>query len=527
MIGRLLRGSFWLALKTPVQVVIAFWSIPLIVQAIGPDANGAYNFAWGFGFIQFLLEFGMSSALQRQVSHSWTCGDREAVSRTVACGTVFYAIIAVVQAAALAGIALIAAPQSSYTGDSLTLAIRLLWLQALVAPCYGLSAVASSVLQAARRYEFLPRLELLVVILRFVVLVAGLRIGLDFFLIVATQTFVQICLLMVPAVWVMIRELGVMPRFRGANWADFRELMTMSGYLFMIQLSVVLADRIDTTILGFALPEGVAGPATTVYGVVSKPFTQIRQTGWTLTYLVMPAVASLAAAKDNVALERIKYDGTRLLVALLTPIALLAAIDASPFLSLWMGPAYAAHAGLLRLFLIALLPLVLSVLVQTCIGLGQIRVIALAALIGSLVNLPLSYFLTVRIGVAGVIWGTVLTTLVSNLLVPGAFAFRALDVRLRSFIARTLSAPLSGAVALGLTCYLLRRNGFDPDPLGAWASSLSSGVEGRAAQIARALPFLFDLTAGCLAYAAGYLAAPNGRADARTVLTALRRRVRG
>ena len=63
-----MRGTFWLALKTPVQVVIALWSIPLTQKYIGPVANGDYVFAWGFGYIQFLLEFGMGSALRHRIA---------------------------------------------------------------------------------------------------------------------------------------------------------------------------------------------------------------------------------------------------------------------------------------------------------------------------------------------------------------------------------------------------------------------------------------------------------------------------
>ena len=60
-------------------------------------------------------------------------------------------------------------------------------------------------------------------------------------------------------------------------------------------------------------------------------------------------------------------------------------------------------------------------------------------------NLPISCYLTSRLGVAGVIWGTVITTLFSNLLVPGIYVFRELQIDLRTFLSRrTLSAPLSG-----------------------------------------------------------------------------------
>ena len=62
VLGRLMSGTFWMALRTPLQAVLAFFSIPLIIGAIGPKASSAYAFAWGFGFFQFLFEFGKDSS---------------------------------------------------------------------------------------------------------------------------------------------------------------------------------------------------------------------------------------------------------------------------------------------------------------------------------------------------------------------------------------------------------------------------------------------------------------------------------
>ena len=139
---------------------------------------------------------------------------------------------------------------------------------------------------------------------------------------------------------------------------------------------------------------------------------------------------------------------------MLLPVALLAWIYAGPFLTLWVGdrlgydaarrgPADAALPGRRRSRWCSSVP------VQMAIGMNRIEVIALAALAGSLVNLPLSYYLTRRLGVAGVIWGTVLTTLFSNLLVPGVYVFRVLEIRPRTYLTRTLGAPLAGAAAAG------------------------------------------------------------------------------
>ncbi|MHC5543680.1 lipopolysaccharide biosynthesis protein, partial [Singulisphaera rosea] len=320
VLGRLMSGTFWLAFRTPIQVVLTLWQTRLILEAYGVKQSGAYGFAWGFGFLQFLLEFGIGSALQRHISDTWTRGDREAVDRTIACGMNFYAAMAVFQVAALMGVAYWALPHQHYTGDSYQLVVKLLWLQAVTAPCYGLTMVVSSVLQAARRYDFIPKIEVFVVLLRFALLWGGVRVGLDFFTVVVLQTAAQVFLSLGPAIWIMARELGHIPHFRGARLADFAALFHISFYMFLIQLSVVLADKIDTTILGFALTPEVGLEANGIYLVISKPFTQVRQTGWMLASMVMPAVASLAAACDERALDRVKYDGPRLHIAGLVPV---------------------------------------------------------------------------------------------------------------------------------------------------------------------------------------------------------------
>jgi hypothetical protein len=540
VLSRLLSGTFWLALRVPLHVIFSLWTTRLVLQAIGPGMGGAYRFAWGFGFFQMLFEFGISSALQRQISDSWTRGDREGVDRAVACGMNFYAGMALVQVAALLVVAYGFLPLSQFApgsgsmaGQSLTLQalgdpghglsaavaqvgqyqfiLKLLWLQIFTAPCYGLSVVVSSVLQAARRYDLIPRFEVAITILRFVVLFLGVASGVDFFWIVVAQIAVQVGLSLGPGLWVMVHDLGHLPHFTGARLADYKALLHVSFFMALIQISVVLGDKVDTTILGFMHPD--PGRANMVYDVVSKPFLQLRQTGWMLAYMVMPAVASLAAARDLRGLERIKYDGTRLHLGGLLPIGLLGFLYAGPFLSLWVGNRLgydAAREGpLMQLFLTAAIPLVLSVPVQMAIGINRIEVIALAAIAGSLVNLPVSCYLTARIGVAGVIWGTVLTTFFSNLLIPGLYVFRVLDIDVRTYLKRTLGAPLAGAMALVAATWLLRQ----AFPVAYPGDTL----------LTRSLPLVIHLSVGTLAYAVGYLLVPAGRGDVIELWGKLRR----
>ncbi|MFO0950506.1 MAG: oligosaccharide flippase family protein [Isosphaeraceae bacterium] len=399
--------------------------------------------------------------------------------------------------------------------------VKLLWLQAVTAPCYGLSVVVSSVLQAARRYDFIPRLELGVILGRFVVLYVGVNAGFDFFHVVATQTAVQIGMALLPALWVMVRELGYAPRFRGALASDYKSLLHISFFVFLLQLSVVLADKVDKIVLGVALsaPGSPADPAAAiaVYDVVSKPFLQVRQSGWMLAYFVMPAVASLVAARDVRGLERVKYDGTRLHLSAILPVGLLAFVYAAPFLTLWVGDRLeydaAREAPLVRLFLVAAIPLILSVPVQTGLGMNRVAVVAVSALAGALVNLPISYVLTQRMGVAGVIWGTVLTTLFSNLLVPGVYLFRVLEIDPWRFLSRTLAPLAAGGVGLLVVAGVLNL---------VWP--LSPTPAHGVSPPSRWLPLVIQLSLCCLAYAACYLATPTGRRDAHEILTKLRLR---
>nr|WP_303652903.1 oligosaccharide flippase family protein [Paludisphaera mucosa] len=513
VLGRLFNGTLWLALRVPLQIVFSLWTTRLILETIGKDQLGAYSFAWNFGFLQMLFEFGVSSALQRQISQYWTKGDKAGVDRTVACGLTFYTATAFVQIVALLAIAYLALPFSEYRGHpSYDLIVKLLWIQVVTSPCYGFSVVVSSVLQAARRYEFIPRIEFAITILRFLALLIGLKSGVPFFWVVVMQTAIQVGLSLGPAVWVMTRELGQSLSFRGARWEDYKALGHVSFYMALMQVSVILADKIDATILGFVIPD--PGQANAVYDVVSKPFLQLRQTGWMLAYMVMPAVASLVAARDERSLERVKYDGTRMHAASILPIGLLGFLYASPFLTLWVGdrlgrPA-AEVAPLMRLFLTAAIPLILSVPVQMAIGFNKIPVIALAALGGAIVNLPISYYLTKQIGVAGVIWGTVVTTFFSNLIIPGVYVSRVLAIDPRVFLRRTLGPPLAGAAALIAAVGLLNL----AFPVTFPGTSLAT----------RAAPLLLHLSVGALAYLVGYALTPTGRDDLAQLRAKLSRR---
>ena len=109
------------------------------------------------------------------------------------------------------------------------------------------------------------------------------------------------------------------------------------------------------------------------------------------------------------------------------------------------------------------------------------------------------------------IWGTVLTTLISNLLIPGVYLFRILEIRPAEFLARTLSAPLCGGLALVAACT-------------AFQGLVPPGPAEVGSMAGRSLPFLANLAVGSLAYVAGYIIPVAGRGDLTAIARKLGRR---
>ena len=387
------------------------------------------------------------------------------MNRAIACGTSFYAAMALVQVAVLASIAYLAVPHSPAFGSG---ELYQVGRQASLAPGAhgpllrpvggrlerapgGASVLVHSQARACGRAS-----------VRFLVLVVGVSLGSDFFGIVIGQTIVQIGLTLCPALWVMVRELGYTLHFTGARRADYLDLMHFSVYVFLIQLSVVLADKIDTTILGFALSEKAAEDG--VQCVPGHQQTIHADSPDGLDALVhgharggKPGRRARPPRPRPAQVRRSQASYRRTLTRCAPGVRLCGPVPVALLFGGRLPGGAGTYAWLMQLFLVAALPLLISVHVQMAIGMGKIRLIAFSALAGSLVNLPISCALTLRFGdVSGVIWGTVVTTLFSNLLVPAIYVFRVLEIRPATYLARTLGAPAAGALALLSVSWIVR-----------------------------------------------------------------------
>jgi O-antigen/teichoic acid export membrane protein len=105
---------------------------------------------------------------------------------------------------------------------------------------------------------------------------------------------------------------------------------------------------------------------------------------------------------------------TKYTALIMFPILIIAYVHAEDVIRIWMGDGFAVSVGLSKLFIVSLFFVsIVSSGTEMMIGLNRIRELILVAGIASIVNLLVSIILVRNIGVAGVVVGTVVGSIIT------------------------------------------------------------------------------------------------------------------
>lgn len=196
------------------------------------------------------------------------------------------------------------------------------------------------------------------------------------------------------------------PRVRAFDRGTAIRLLRAGGQFFVIQLAIIVAFNSDAVIVAQLVgPRGVAE-----YGVVARLFAiPIGLVALGLAPL-WPAYGEAAARGDEVWIRRTLRATTMWAIVGGGIGAIGIVIAARPLIALWVGgevdPAFALILGFGVWVVLNAAGTSVAMFLN---GLGNIRLQALSAVAMAGTNVLLSVALTARFGVAGVIWGTVLS----------------------------------------------------------------------------------------------------------------------
>ena len=435
-----------------VNAVLAIALTPIFLRDLGAEQYGIWLLAatltFSAGFLS-LAELGLNQASVRFVAEALSRDDQREVNEVVSTTTVVYAVLGVFLAVLLVALASVATTLFDVTPalrDTARAVFIVVGLQiALDLPASGVMTA----LEGAQRYGILRVID---VGLRVVwAAVSAVLVALGHGVMVLAWTALATSAVSLAASVIVSRRSDPPLRLglRFVTRRMFRRLARSGTSTMGLRIMGVVYSQMDRIIIGVAL----AATAVAAYEVAYKIHAAAALTLGVMPSAVLPAAAFIGASGDDSRLRGLYVKGTRYSLAIGLPIIVGGIVFARPLIATWVGTDYTDVTGAARLFLVyPALALALVVGQTMLIGLGRMREMLRFHLVAVVTNLIVSSLLVGRIGIIGVIWGTV----VGYLLLWVPFTRLLLDqfgVSFGSWL-RTVAAPVAPGIAVQVVASL-------------------------------------------------------------------------
>ncbi len=185
-----------------------------------------------------------------------------------------------------------------------------------------------------------------------------------------------------------------------------RDLLHLGGLFFVLQLAGAVAFSSDNIVL-----TRILGPeAVPQYAVPSKLFSLVTIVSSFVTAPLWPAYGEALEKRDFVWIRKTLYRSLTIVATISFTMSTLIVIFARHLLSAWVGSQI--HTSLLLLFSIAVWVVVSAISGTVAMflnGVSVIRFQVIFALIGGSANICLSIVLTRKLGIPGVVLGSIVT----------------------------------------------------------------------------------------------------------------------
>jgi O-antigen/teichoic acid export membrane protein len=215
-------------------------------------------------------------------------------------------------------------------------------------------------------------------------------------------------------------------RLTKPRWEVLRKIWSYSVYTFLLGIAVQLVYQSDNLVVGAF----VTASAVTFYSIGNSLCRYTQQIISAMTATFTPAASMFEAAGDTSRLRALYFNGTRATMALSLPIVITLIIRGGSFIGLWMGPQYSRTSGTVLAILATslLFSLQNNVAMAIAFGVEKHKTPAKWAIAEAIANLTLSIILARRLGMYGVAIGTLVPSLVIQLIMWPLYVSRLVDV---------------------------------------------------------------------------------------------------
>lgn len=453
---RLLFGTILTAISSGWAIIISFFLTPFLIQNLGKESYGIWvlvtSFTAASGFLS-LLDLGIQSSIVKFVAEYHAKQEQERLAQVITAGLYFFLGMGLLGAIGIAVFNWLfftkifsLPPSLAKVGQSLLFILAI--QNILEFPCL----IFLAVLEGLQQFVFLRILNILqtslYAILCVFMIVSGygvVSLGIAMLVVSAAKLLCAIII-----VWRILPSLSLVQRF---DKTLLFGVIRFSGGMFFVRILAVFYNQMDKIIIGTMLTSTLLTDYDIAYKVQLLALIAIS---FVNPQIVAPA-SSLYATKDYIRLQELFLKGTKYSLALCLPVIVSAFVLAESIIQIWIGPDYTYNTFITQLFLSSVFFIAAIAVGQNILfGIGHIRTVLLIMLPNVGVNLLISIILASRIGVAGVIWGTVIGTII--VFFPYLWYYlKTLEIPLSRFLREVVIPTYPIALVFGLVLFLAHR----------------------------------------------------------------------
>ncbi len=403
---------------TVANMAVGFFLSPFILHRLGNIAFGVWTLAVSVVGYMSLLDLGMQNSVLRFVSQGHIKKDHQSASEAISAALWVRVQISGLIILLSAGLAAVFPLVFKIPPDLVSDAQKAIILIGATNAIFMSVGVVGGVLSALNRYDLQNSIVLLQTAVRVIGVVIVLRSG-HGIVAIALCELVAVMIGSFFQVWIARRlypELRM--QMNKPKRETLRKIWSYSSYVFLTSVAVLLVYQTDNLVVGAF----VSTTAVTFYAIANNLCRYVTQVVGSMGNTFMPAASTYEAAGDSAGLLMLYKNGTRATLAVSLPILITLILRGPAFIGLWMGPQYAHSSGIVLIILS--IPLIFAFANRTptaiAFGVEKHKTTAQWAIGEGVANLILSVVLVRRYGIYGVAIGTMVPSLVAQLVLwPG------------------------------------------------------------------------------------------------------------
>ncbi len=401
------RGALISYFTMAFNIIAGLIYIPWMVSKIGQSDYGLYTLANSLVAI-FMLDFGLGSAVSRYISKYRAEGKTEEISNIMGVIYKLYIYIDIVILAVLAVLYFfIGGIYAELTPEELDkfqdLYIIVVAYQIIAFPCAPLDGILNSY----EKFTQLKLCNLLYRVLSVVAVVVILIFSSDVRVVILVNVLTHLATILVKFILTK-KYVPLKVNFRASGRTLYKTLFSFTAWTTVISIMQRFTHSFAPSVLGITsgtLAIALYAPAVTLEGY-------FYTLGMSVNGLFLPRVSRHIANKDDDSILKLMIKVGRYQSMILGLAFIGFVCVGKEFMTLWMGPEYTDSY---YLAIIILFPTLISATQQiaktTVIAKKLIKYQALCMTVTGVLGLAISYFLSLKIGAAGVCIGTALTSI--------------------------------------------------------------------------------------------------------------------